>query len=67
MHMPNTPTQYIHRVGRTARAGKVGRSISLIGDRDRKLVKEILKINRESNNSTMPIQRTIPIGHITLF
>jgi len=40
MHMPSTLKQYIHRVGRTARAGKAGRSISLIGEEDRKLMKE---------------------------
>ncbi|KAK6729437.1 hypothetical protein RB195_006471 [Necator americanus] len=45
MHMPKTIKQYIHRVGRTARAGRVGRSISLVGEDERKLLKEIISTN----------------------
>uniref|UniRef100_A0AC34QY24 Uncharacterized protein n=1 Tax=Panagrolaimus sp. JU765 TaxID=591449 RepID=A0AC34QY24_9BILA len=48
MHMPNNVQQYIHRVGRTARAGKAGRAISLVGEDDRKLLKSIVKHNKNS-------------------
>ncbi|KAB5584016.1 hypothetical protein PHYPO_G00102540 [Pangasianodon hypophthalmus] len=41
--MPNTLKHYVHRVGRTARAGKVGRSVSLVGESERKMLKEIVK------------------------
>lgn len=41
--MPYTIEQYIHRVGRTARAGRAGVSISLAGEQDRKIVKSIVK------------------------
>lgn len=41
--LPNTLKHYIHRVGRTARAGKTGRSISLVGENERQLLKDILK------------------------
>ncbi|KAK3603885.1 hypothetical protein CHS0354_042892 [Potamilus streckersoni] len=41
--MPNTMNHYIHRVGRTARAGKKGRSITLVGEQERKLLKEVVK------------------------
>ncbi|XP_053401705.1 probable ATP-dependent RNA helicase DDX27 [Mercenaria mercenaria] len=41
--MPNTVKHYVHRVGRTARAGKSGRSISLVGEQERKVLKEIVK------------------------
>jgi len=41
--MPNTVKHYVHRVGRTARAGKVGRSVSLVGEAERKMLKEIVK------------------------
>ncbi|XP_023221975.1 probable ATP-dependent RNA helicase DDX27 [Centruroides sculpturatus] len=41
--LPGTLQHYIHRVGRTARAGKGGRSVSLVGEGERKLLKEIIK------------------------
>ena len=41
--MPATMQHYIHRVGRTARAGRVGVSVSLAGEQERSLVKEIIK------------------------
>ncbi|CAD5209313.1 unnamed protein product [Bursaphelenchus xylophilus] len=46
MHMPISIKPYVHRVGRTARAGKSGRSISLVGEDDRKLMKMIYKQNK---------------------
>ncbi|KAI6178057.1 DEAD box polypeptide 27 [Aphelenchoides besseyi] len=46
MHMPNSLKPYVHRVGRTARAGKAGRSISLVGEHERKLLKAIYKQNQ---------------------
>ena len=41
--MPPTLEHYIHRVGRTARAGRVGVSVSLAGEVERKIVKEVIK------------------------
>lgn len=46
MDMPTTLKQYVHRVGRTARAGRVGRSISLVGESERKILKEIVASNK---------------------
>ena len=39
--LPRNPDDYIHRVGRTARAGRKGTAISLVGQRDVELVKAI--------------------------
>jgi ATP-dependent RNA helicase DDX27 len=41
--MPSKLNTYIHRVGRTARAGEKGLSISLAGEDDRALLKQIIK------------------------
>ncbi|TFY69741.1 hypothetical protein EVJ58_g218 [Rhodofomes roseus] len=41
--MPSQLAQYLHRVGRTARAGKKGRSVSLVGESDRKMLKAAIK------------------------
>ncbi|KAF9453798.1 DEAD-domain-containing protein [Macrolepiota fuliginosa MF-IS2] len=41
--MPTQLAQYLHRVGRTARAGNKGRSVTLIGEADRKMLKAAIK------------------------
>jgi len=41
--LPRKTTDYIHRVGRTARAGRRGRAISLVSERDIELVHAIEK------------------------
>ncbi|XP_070502979.1 probable ATP-dependent RNA helicase DDX27 [Chironomus tepperi] len=53
--MPLSLEHYIHRVGRTARAGKAGISVSLAGEQERKIVKDIIK------NAVNPVKnRMIP-------
>jgi Superfamily II DNA and RNA helicases len=55
--MPHSLEHYIHRVGRTARAGKGGVSVSMAGEVDRKLVKQVIK------NAKNPVKhRIIPPG-----
>ena len=39
--LPQSPEDYIHRVGRTARAGRSGMSISFVTERDVLLIKAI--------------------------
>ncbi|KAG8946154.1 nucleolar DEAD-box protein required for synthesis of 60S ribosomal subunit [Tulasnella sp. 424] len=41
--MPGQIELYLHRVGRTARASARGRSISLVGEADRRMLKAVMK------------------------
>lgn len=43
---PRTLETYLHRIGRTARAGESGVAVSLISDEDRALLKEVVKKGR---------------------
>ncbi|KAK9719601.1 nucleolar DEAD-box protein required for synthesis of 60S ribosomal subunit [Basidiobolus ranarum] len=42
-NMPTSFAQYQHRVGRTARAGLSGRSVTLVGEADRKMLRIAIK------------------------
>lgn len=42
-HLPNDPTNYVHRIGRTARAGREGVSISFCDTAEKPLLKSIQK------------------------
>ncbi|MEO0548393.1 MAG: DEAD/DEAH box helicase [Pseudomonadota bacterium] len=46
--MPNVPEQYVHRIGRTARAGKDGLAISLIAADELYYLRDIEKTIRQS-------------------
>lgn len=71
--MPNQVETYIHRIGRTARAGRGGRSCTLIGEGRRHLMKQIMKDASDKNKigkraSTAVIRsRSIPAGVIGHF
>jgi len=41
--MPNQVSSYVHRIGRTARAGRGGRACTLIGEGRRHLMKAVIK------------------------
>ncbi|KAI0189438.1 P-loop containing nucleoside triphosphate hydrolase protein [Astrocystis sublimbata] len=43
---PQTPEIYVHRVGRTARAGRSGVAITLAAESDRKVVKAVVKAGK---------------------
>ncbi len=46
--LPNVPESYVHRIGRTARAGLTGKAISLVGDDERNLLRDIQKVTRQT-------------------
>lgn len=52
---PKDISVYLHRVGRTARAGRKGTAITLAADSDRKLVKAAVKAGKEQGTKTRSI------------
>lgn len=44
--LPNVPEQYVHRIGRTARAGKDGIAIAFCGEDERAYLKDICKTTK---------------------
>jgi len=46
--LPNVPESYVHRIGRTARAGAEGKAISLVGDDERNLLRDIQRLTRQT-------------------
>ncbi|XP_042872797.1 probable ATP-dependent RNA helicase DDX27 [Penaeus japonicus] len=44
--VPAIYSRYVHRVGRTARAGRCGRSVSIVGDKEFKMLKDIRKLSK---------------------
>jgi ATP-dependent RNA helicase RhlE len=46
--LPFVPESYVHRIGRTARAGATGQAISLCSDDERPLVRDIQKVTRQT-------------------
>lgn len=45
--LPNVPEQYVHRIGRTARAGADGVAISFCADDERAFLRDIEKLTRQ--------------------
>jgi len=46
--MPHVPEDYVHRIGRTARAGNDGHAVSLVSDDERSLLKDIERTMRQA-------------------
>jgi ATP-dependent RNA helicase RhlE len=42
--LPNVPEDYVHRIGRTARAGSTGRAVSLVAPDEAPFLKDIVKL-----------------------
>jgi len=46
--LPNVPEAYVHRIGRTARAGAAGIAIGFCADDERTLLRDIQKLTRRT-------------------
>lgn len=59
--MPKTHEIYLHRVGRTARAGREGRSITFVGEAaaDRNIVKAAIKSLESSESQQKAVSRNV--------
>jgi ATP-dependent RNA helicase RhlE len=42
--LPNVPEDYVHRIGRTARAGSTGKAVSLVSPEETPFLKDIIKL-----------------------
>jgi len=51
---PYTTKNYVHRVGRTARAGNVGTAISLIIDSDKELLEKVIVVMENKKKKIQP-------------
>ncbi|MEO0422219.1 MAG: DEAD/DEAH box helicase [Pseudomonadota bacterium] len=55
--LPNVPEDYVHRIGRTGRAGAEGEAISLVEPEERKLLRDIQRV----------LKRNIPVADLPAF
>ena len=65
--MPNTPEDYVHRIGRTARAEATGDAFSLVDKEDESMIREIEQVMKKSlPRVTLPdfdYKKAAPQGH----
>ncbi|KAJ2724615.1 putative RNA helicase [Coemansia sp. Benny D115] len=60
MHVPRDPDEYIHRVGRTARAGRGGRAITIMSERDIQLIHNIeARIGKQLEEMTVSERKVL--------
>jgi ATP-dependent RNA helicase RhlE len=59
--LPNVPESYVHRIGRTARAGATGSAISFCNDEEKAYLKDIEKLTR-LKVPVMPLPEGLPAG-----
>ncbi len=57
--LPNVPEDYVHRIGRTARAGAAGIAIAFCSDEERPYLRDIEKLTRCSLH-TIPVPSATP-------
>jgi ATP-dependent RNA helicase RhlE len=58
--LPNVPEDYVHRVGRTARAGAAGIAIAFCSDEERPYLRDIEKLTRCSLRA-IPVPSATPV------
>jgi len=56
--LPNVPEDYVHRIGRTGRAGRAGEAISLVGEDETALLRDVERLLRRA----IPVAPTPPFA-----
>ncbi len=56
--LPNVPEDYVHRIGRTGRAGRAGEAISLVGEDESALLRDVERLLRRA----IPVAPTPPFA-----
>lgn len=66
--IPNDPESYVHRIGRTARAGRAGRAISFVTPREGHMLAEIERFTGKQLTAVKaPSRATVAARRIELF
>ncbi|KAH9589180.1 DEAD/DEAH box helicase domain [Trypanosoma melophagium] len=52
--LPSNIDDYVHRIGRTGRAGKIGVAISFFNDKNRNIVDDLIPLLNETNQCVIP-------------
>jgi ATP-dependent RNA helicase RhlE len=64
--LPNVPEDYVHRIGRTGRAGASGRAISLVSPDERKQLRDIEKLlKKQIERETITGFASLPEGSVS--
>ncbi len=58
--LPNVPEQYVHRIGRTARAGAAGHAIAFCDEDEKSLLRDIEKLIRQRIPVAPPLPGSAP-------
>ncbi len=63
--LPDTPEDYVHRIGRTGRAGKFGTAVSFISEEQRHLISDIEKVvgrtfEPQCTAGAAPVRKLVP-------
>lgn len=61
--LPNVPEDYVHRIGRTARAGNTGQAVSLVCNDDLKLLWDIEQVIQQHIERKV-IDRFVPVNDL---
>jgi len=61
--LPNVPEDYVHRIGRTARAGNTGQAVSLVCNDDLKLLWDIEQVIQQHIERKV-IDRFVPVNEL---